>query len=394
MNPSCPHHRPARLTEPCPAPQNTRRGGVRSGEFDEAGVTDGELVRAGHRAASTHLGTHADQAVLQAFADVLDLRALVHHAVLDLRTTNHRVRADARERPDVRVLNHHALTQHDGSNDLAADHPGRRGNHHPPRDPGVGHLTLHVVLQSLEEQTVGIEQIGRAAGVLPPALHGLTLDVQGGVDQALDAVGDLEFAPGGRRHAVEHVEDLGRETVQTSDGEVAGGILGFLDEAGDAGAVELGDAEGGGVRDLHEGDQGTGTVLLEGVDEGGGTMLEEVVAEVDAEVVLGDPIAGGEDGVPEAELLVLVDEGDAHAGEVLDGVLDFGAGDVGDDDADVSDAGVHEGVDGVGDDGLTSNAQDRFRTRVGQGTQARAQPRRRNDSFHPSTLCLYCLSSI
>lgn len=57
-------------------------------------------------------------------------------------------------------------------------------------------------------------------------------------------------------------------------------------------------------------------------------MLEEVVAQIHAEVVLPHPLAGREDGVPEAELLVLVDEGDVHAGEVLDGVLNLGAGDV------------------------------------------------------------------
>ncbi len=292
-------------------------------QFDDARVRYRKLVRARHGAPAPDLSAHADQAVLKAGVQVLDDGVGVNDAVLNFRVPDDAVAPDAGERPDVGVLDDHVLPDDDRSDDLAAHHPRGLGNDDPPTDPRLDDLALDIALQLLQQQVVGFEQVGGTAGVLPPPDDRLAHHGGSGLDQALDAVGDLVLAARRGRHAVEHLEEPRREAVQARYREVARRVLRLLDEPHDALAVHLRHPEGGRVLDLHERDEGVGPRLLKALDEGPRAVLEEVVPQVHAEVVLAHPLAGSQDRVPQPELLVLIDQGDLRTRDVADGVGDL-----------------------------------------------------------------------
>lgn len=333
-------------------------------------------------ASTANLGFHADQAILQACFDVLDHTVGINDAVLDFHVPERGVATDAREGADVGVLDDDVLPEDDGADDLAASHAGRLGDDDPAREARSLNLPLDVMFDPFEEQPVGVEQIRGAARVLPPALDTPTHDLSAALDQALDAVRDLVFAACRGWHTVENLEDLRREAVQASDREIARRNLGLFDKALDLIPFKFGDPEGSRVRHLNQRDERRRAALLKLFDERPSTVLEEVVAEVHAEVVLTDPFARGQDGMPQAELLVLVDQGDRGPLNLLHRMLDLLAGDVGDNDPDVRDARAHQRVNGVVDDRLASDAQHRFGTGERQWTEASAQTGSRNDGFH------------
>ena len=96
----------------------------------------------------------------------------------------------------------------------------------------------------------------------------------------VDRVGDLQLAAARGLDRVGGVEDLGREHVDADEGKVAGRVLGLLDQADDAVAVELGDAVGARVLDLVSRINASGlddSKLLDQLDD---AVAQQVVAEV------------------------------------------------------------------------------------------------------------------
>lgn len=111
-------------------------------------------------------------------------------------------------------------------------------------------------------------------------------------------------------------------------------------------------------------------------------MLEQVVSQVHAEVFSRNPLACGEDGVAQAELLMLIDQRHLGVRHLLEGLCNFGSRGVRHHDGHLIDAGCQEGAEGMNDNRGASHGQHRFGPRVGEGTQAGAEPGSRDDSFH------------
>ncbi len=114
-------------------------------------------------------------------------------------------------------------------------------DHHPPLDLGVDDLAVDARLEVLEHQAVGLEHVRELARVLPPAAHRPRLDPRTVVDQVLDRVRDLQLAAPRWLDRAGRLEDLRAEQVDANEGHVRRRVLGLLDEAHDALAVELGD---------------------------------------------------------------------------------------------------------------------------------------------------------
>ena len=139
------------------------------------------------------------------------------------------------------------------------------------------------------------------------------------VDQPLDGVGDLQLAARRRLDRPHRLVDRRVEQVDADEGEVRRRVGRLLDERDDvAVGVERGDAEAVRVGHLLEQDLGRRRVgrrpgRLEGADERGEVLLEQVVAEVHHEVVVAEEVAGDQHAVGQAERRVLGDVGDRGA---------------------------------------------------------------------------------
>ena len=64
-------------------------------------------------------------------------------------------------------------------------------NHHTSVDLRVDQVALDPLLDRVQHETVGGQDVVQSAGVLPPAMDDVRLDPQTAVDEMLDGVGDL-----------------------------------------------------------------------------------------------------------------------------------------------------------------------------------------------------------
>ena len=160
------------------------------------------------------------------------------------------------------------------------------------------------------------------------------------------------------------------EQVHADEREVARRIGGLLDEVHDvAGGVEAGDAETVRVGHLLEQDLRGGPVAggaggLEGGDEGGQVLFQEVVAEVHDEVVVGEELVGDQHAVGQPEGRVLRDVRDLRTplGPVTERLHHLDAG-VADDHTDLGDAGGDHRLDAVEQDRLVGHRHQLLRAR-------------------------------
>eukprot|EP00913_Durusdinium_trenchii_P006019 g5631.t1 len=240
-------------------------------------------------------------------------------------------------------------------------------------DVGVGELVTRVGVRARE--VVGVAGVGEGvevddvdigagiehsadeafgrARVDPPAIDEAMAERVCAQVRAVD-VGDLELAAGGGGQGAAGVEDTGVVEVEPDDGGVAGGVGGFLgdvrDPVGGIGAVEGSDGEAIGFIGVGEEDHGAAGVGGEGVDRVDRRVLEQVVAQDDAEgVVIGEGLGAGEcagDAVGpglqgEAERAAVGERGGAEV--LAHRVFVLCAGD----HEDVGDSSVDEGADRV-----------------------------------------------
>ena len=96
-------------------------------------------------------------------------------------------------------------------------------------------------------------------------------------------VGDFEFVAAGGFAGVDLVEDRRVIHIDAGDGVIRFRVRGFFLDADDAVAVELGDAEALGVGDFFEEDAGAFALCAEGIDGAADVLLDDVVAEDDAD---------------------------------------------------------------------------------------------------------------
>lgn len=112
------------------------------------------------------------------------------------------------------------------------------------------------------------------------------------------------------------------------------------------------------------------------------SFFEEVIAEVHHEGVVAEPFAGDLHRVGEPLGVILADEAEVGPVFAVERGLHRGLGFGGDHDPDLVDAGLEEVFDGVGDDRLSGDPDDRFGSGVGEGSQPRAVPRGEDQTFH------------
>src|SRR5690606_6031708 len=140
-------------------------------------------VRAAVVAGDPHL--LADQARLDARAHASDRRAGPDDAVLQLGVVDGDVTAYGRERPDVGAVDLRARGDEGRTEDRGVAHLGA-GLHHDLADQlAVLDNPVDPPAQLRQDQAVGVEDVLRLAGVLPPALAEHRRDRLAGVDQPL-----------------------------------------------------------------------------------------------------------------------------------------------------------------------------------------------------------------
>ena len=179
------------------------------------------------------------------------------------------------------------------------------------------------------------------------------------------------------------------EEVDADEGEVGRRVSRLLDQRDDmAGGVERRNAEAVRVGNPLEQDLRGGRRLgrpggLEGADERGEVLLEQVVAEVHHEVVVAEEVAGDQHAVRKSERGVLGQVGDlgaelaavAHRGPDLGPVS-------ADDHADLGDPGGDHRLDPVEQDRLVGDGDQLLGPRVGDRAEPRAFAAGEDERLH------------
>lgn len=313
--------------------------------------------------------------------------------VLDVRAGDPGVLADGRVGTDVApVLDRHALGDRRGAaHDRPAFDRGRLGEL-----DAAAHLgtlldgTVERAAPAFEHEPVRFEDVFGLAGVLPPPLDDVRVDLVAVVEQQLNSVGDLEFPPPRGFEAVDRVEDGRREHVDADEREVARRVVGLFDQSRDVSlVVDLRDSELPGIVDVLEGDTRPVVAGLEAFDQFRDPLVQDVVAEVHDEVVVADelPCTAGRMREPERIPLDDVRDVDAVLRPVTDEVLDLLAAEVPEDDPDLGDTGLLEVLDGVLQDRLVRDRDELFRSGVRDRPEPRSSPAREDDALHRQWSC-------
>ena len=159
------------------------------------------------------------------------------------------------------------------------------------------------------------------------------------------------------------------EDVDTDQGEIGGWLLGLFDQSYDISAlIENRDSELLRVVDSGQQDLRISRCRNELLDELADAADEKVVAQVHDEVVITEELLGDEDTVRETERCLLREVGhlDAQIRAVANGVLDLTRR-VANDDADVGDTRVANGLQAIEQNRLVGNRHQLLCRRVGDG---------------------------
>ena len=342
----------------------------------------------GTRGRRGDLHAPADQRRLDP-AHPADRRSGQHDRVLDLAVLQQAARPDRGERPDVGASDLAVGPDDSRADDARALHAGAFLDHDPADQLAVRiDLAAAHGLGGLQHHPVDLEHVGDVAGVLPVPGDQARLDPLTGVDEHLDGLGNLQLAPPGRLELGDHVVHGRGEHVHADQREITLRLLGLLLQADDpALGVQLGDAELARVRDLGEHDLGGRPGLPEAVDQLGDAADDEVVAQVHDEVVVAQEVAGDLDGVrqPERGVLRYVGGLDAELGAVADGRHHLGRR-VPDDEADIGDAGVGDGLQPVEQDRLVGHRHELLRRGIGDRPQPGTGTACQDECLHFSSL--------
>lgn len=340
------------------------------------------------RGARVHDDAAADERVFEA-GDVLDAAALHQDRVVDARAHDLDALADAGEGADVRVDDARPTSDDDRApHDRALDDRALVDRDAPEQAALFVDAAAHLVLEPrVEHRRVGQQKVVFLARVEPPRGDALEVHLALELDQLGDGVGDLELAPRRGPNALDRVEDGGPEEVDAHQGEVALRLGGLLDQAHDPpSGVDLGDAEGRGVRHLFQHDRGRERLPLEkGLDRAPHLGANQVVAEVHAKGLVASQKGRGRlHRVGEAGRLGLLDVRDARAPArpVAHRRLHLAAGLGRDDDADVDDARVDQVVDDVEKNRPVGHRHQLLRARVRERPQTRARAAGEDESLH------------
>jgi hypothetical protein len=223
------------------------------------------------------------------------------------------------------------------------------------------------------------------AGVRPPAVHHAVAQVVP-LDVPVVDVGDLELAARRRLEPLDDFEDARVVNVDAGHREAAPGLEGLLLDAGDAAVLEHRDAEALGIVNLGEQDARPppGIPSHHRPD----ALLEDVVAENDAErLAVGEVLGQGERvRDPALALLVrVVDVVEAELAPVAQQPEEVARVVPAGDDEDVADAGVDQRLDRVVDHRPVVHREQVLVGDAGERREPAPEPAREYDAFHCSS---------
>src|SRR5919202_129373 len=330
----------------------------------------------------------ADQAVLDAMWDADDLRILQDDRMLDLALFDRGMVIDRRERTDVGVHDSRVLADDRGAANHAVD---------PLSTCLDGHLTVDLRVpvdkavdrmgQLLQHEPICIQHVHLLPGVDPPATMDVGIDAVLVLDEVLDRIGDFELAAPRRTNMLDRFPDMMVEHVDADQCEVGDELLGFLDQPLDlALAIQLRHPELARVGDFLEYDLRVPVARAELLDERRDSAFEAVIAEKHDETLVAQEITALLDGVGQAKRRALLNVGDVHAPAptAAHRVFDL-LRRIADDDADLGNAGVANGLDHPEEDRLVGHGNKLFGLGIGQRVKARTFTTAQDQTFHRHT---------
>ena len=202
--------------------------------------------------------------------------------------------------------------------------------------------------------------------------------------QPLNGVGDLQFASPGGRDIVRRLVDVMVEHVNADERQVRGWLLWLFDQPHDAPIlVQFGHSVSLWMCYPREDDLAVPVALSELFDEPRDASLDDIVTQEHHETLVAQEISAHLDSVGQSLGLLLVNVGDlgVPATASSDGGFDpFGG--VADDDADVGDASVADGLDDAEEHRLVGDGYELLGVGVGQWIETGALAPAENQTFH------------
>src|SRR5688572_28215066 len=244
-------------------------------------VAEHEPVRARLHGHAIDPDVAPDETVDDAVGEIAQARTLEHDAVLDLRPVNLHILADGGDRSHVRLHDSGVAPDDRRPPDRRTLHGRASLEHDLALDAALGvDAPLDPRLDSIQDQPVRLQHVLQSPGVLPPAVHDVRLDGEAAIDEVLDRIGDLQLVAKAGLDALNRLEHVGPEHVDTDEGQIAHRLDRLLDQAHHEAVAQLGDAERLGIGHLRQQDLGRWTVALELPYEAPEVLVQEVVAQI------------------------------------------------------------------------------------------------------------------
>ncbi len=236
---------------------------------------------------------------------------------------------------------------------------------------------------SAGEEEAGFEVGVEGSGVEPGSFELARKDGFALIDEGLDGIRDLVFAPCRGLEGGKNGPDLRSKEVETGHGEVGFRVLRLFHKLDDTIAFDIGNSEPRGIFDGHDEVEVGATGGLELVFEFCEGAVVDGISEVQHEGVSGDEFFGEADGVGEAFGLGLAHKGklDVELGAIAE-ALAHGGFVFADDDADFGDPHLLHAVEGVLHRHSVCQREERLGDDVGDGVEATSFSGGEDQSFH------------
>src|SRR5579871_3257475 len=162
-------------------------------------ISNQQAQRGGRAALPMHARAATDQAVFNALTGSQYLAVLQQDTVLDLGLYYFCPVSDACVGSDEGIFQAAVLADDDGTSHPGTDQARSLPDRHAPDDARVRiKLPIHALLQLVQNDPVGLQDVVFLARIQPPSGMDVRVDQVAHVNQLLDGVGDLQLSTGGR----------------------------------------------------------------------------------------------------------------------------------------------------------------------------------------------------
>ena len=265
-------------------------------------------------------------------------------------------------------------------------------------------VAVDATVQGLEDEAVGVQQRGQLPGVDPPAVEDLGPHRQAPVDEPLNGVGDLEFAPRRRRDGGHRLVHALVEEVHADQGQIrrvaAPGFSSRRTTEPSSSSSATPNRCGSGTALSRIWAPGAGRRLVQGEGQGraGRSASKRATKSLRLCSSRLSPRYMTKSSEPRKSRAIrtawarprgagLREIGDLQAprGAIPDRGLDLRRG-VADHDADLFDTGIGDGLEPVKQDGLVGHRHQLLGPGVGDGAQTGPRPACQDERLHRATL--------